>query len=243
MKSLLIKKKFFYFISFLIFFLFSPKKVFAVQCKIDPRIGYKDITAFTIECSGLNPNTEYAFAVYRKDESTGKNLPATSACTKTNDKGELFIIIGPYHEAGYWNAELKNRIGGLICAFGKVFYASVAFNISGPPTYQQTTCQAPGDSPGQKTGIITALGCIPTKPQQLVNWILKNAIGIGGGIAFLLITFGIFTIITSGGNPEKLNKGKDIIVSAITGLLMIIFSVVLLQIIGVDILAIPGFGK
>lgn len=87
----------------------------------------------------------------------------------------------------------------------------------------------------------TALGCIPTDPQGFVQWLLTTlAIPAAGGIAFLIMLFGVFTIIISSGNPEKLNQGKEMIVSAIAGLIMILFSVFLLRLIGVDILGIPG---
>lgn len=89
----------------------------------------------------------------------------------------------------------------------------------------------------------TALGCITTsEPQEFVAWILKSAIGIAGGIAVLLIIFGGFLIILSSGDPQRLQTGKEILTSAIIGLLVIIFSMFLLQIIGVEILQIPGFG-
>src|SRR3989344_797718 len=91
-------------------------------------------------------------------------------------------------------------------------------------------------------GVYTAFGCIKTNPQQFVADVLKLAIGIAGGIAFLMIIYGGFTIMTSSGNPEKLTNGKEIIISAIARLLLIVFSVVILKIIGVDILGIPGFG-
>ncbi len=92
-----------------------------------------------------------------------------------------------------------------------------------------------------KPGAYTALGCISTDPQGFVSWLLGAVIGIAGGIVFLLILYGGFQILTSTGDPEKLTNGKEVIVSAIAGLLMIIFSVLLLKIIGVDILKIPGF--
>jgi len=98
-----------------------------------------------------------------------------------------------------------------------------------------------GKYSGQGQGAWTALGCIQTDPQKFIGSILGIAIGIGGGIAFLLILFGGFQILMSAGNPEKLNAGKELITSAITGLLIIIFSIFILQLIGVTIFAIPGF--
>lgn len=89
--------------------------------------------------------------------------------------------------------------------------------------------------------INTALGCIDASGTNFVTKLLSFGIGIAGGIAMLLIIFGGFQILTSAGNPERLNEGKELISSAITGLLMIVFSVFLLRIIGVDILGIPSF--
>lgn len=88
----------------------------------------------------------------------------------------------------------------------------------------------------------TAFGCIQTDPQQFLGEILRIGISIGGGIAFLLILFGGFQIMTSAGNPEQLAAGQEVVSSAITGLLLIIFSIFLLRLIGYNIFAIPGFG-
>jgi hypothetical protein len=90
-------------------------------------------------------------------------------------------------------------------------------------------------------GINTGLGCIPAKPGELAKWLLGKAILMGGGIAFLLSLFGGITIILAAGDPEKINQGKQIIGSAISGILFIILSVLLLRLIGVDILQLPGF--
>ena len=73
-----------------------------------------------------------------------------------------------------------------------------------------------------------------------MGFILTWAIGIGGGIAFLLIIVAGFQIMTSTGNPERLKAGQELLTSAIAGLIMIIFSVFILRIIGVDILKLPG---
>lgn len=90
-------------------------------------------------------------------------------------------------------------------------------------------------------GVHTALGVIPSEIDCLVKWLLRNAIIIGSGLSFLLSLWGGISIILASGNPEKINHGKEILTSAITGLLIIIFSVFLLRFIGLDILAIPGF--
>lgn len=104
---------------------------------------------------------------------------------------------------------------------------------------QSPTCSTKG-----KTGIDTAIGCIPiSDTNAFMGFILGWAIGIGGGIAFLLIVVAGFQIMTSTGNPERLKAGQELLTSAIAGLIMIIFSVFILQIIGVTILKLPGFGK
>lgn len=85
-------------------------------------------------------------------------------------------------------------------------------------------------------GIDTALGCLPTDPQTFVGLVIPWAVGIGGGIAFLLMLYGVFMIIVSAGVPDKMQAGKELISSAITGLLIIIFAVFILRFIGVDVL-------
>jgi hypothetical protein len=47
-------------------------------------------------------------------------------------------------------------------------------------------------------------------------------------------------ISTSAGDPKKLQAGKELLTAAISGLLLLIFSVFILRIIGVEILNIPG---
>lgn len=96
--------------------------------------------------------------------------------------------------------------------------------------------------PDDENGILTGLGCIPTDATGFIQRILTIGIGLGGGIAFLLILLGGFKVIMSQGNPEAMNEGRDLITSAIAGLMLIIFSVFILRFIGVNILSLPGFG-
>jgi hypothetical protein len=96
-------------------------------------------------------------------------------------------------------------------------------------------------NPG-KGGSWTALGCIEAaNPSTFIQQLMSFGVGIAGGIAFLLIIVGGFQMMTASGNPEQLNAGKELIGSAITGLLLIVFSIFVLRVIGVDILALPDF--
>jgi hypothetical protein len=106
--------------------------------------------------------------------------------------------------------------------------------ISTPSTSSNPTCETNG-----KKGIDTAIGCIPIEDtNSFIAFILKWAIGVGGGIAFLLILVAGFQIMTSTGDPKRLQAGKELLTSAIAGLILLIFSVFILRIIGVDILGI-----
>ncbi len=95
-------------------------------------------------------------------------------------------------------------------------------------------------SPLKGNCIDTAIGCIPVDQQDFITFILKWSIGIAGGIAFILIVLASFQIMTSQGDPKKLQAGKELLSSAIMGLMLLIFSVFILRIIGVNILQIPG---
>jgi hypothetical protein len=148
------------------------------------------------------------------------------------------------------------------CVFGNNLPGFTCKVESGPRATQTCACYPPSSQPGSggtynicqndKSGQCqscvdahnawTAIGCITTSdPQAFVTWLLGAAIGLAGGLAILLIIFGGFLIILSTGDPQRLQTGKEILGSAIIGLIVIIFAVFLLRIIGVEILKIPGF--
>ena len=86
----------------------------------------------------------------------------------------------------------------------------------------------------------TVFGCLPIEPTGFSTFVLRFAIGIGGGIAFLMMLAGAFTVITSAGDPEKLKQGKRTITKAAIGLLVIIFAIFILRLIGQQLLGLPG---
>jgi hypothetical protein len=87
----------------------------------------------------------------------------------------------------------------------------------------------------------TAIGCINVgSGTSLVETILRIATGLGGGLALALILYGVFIVTTSAGMPDKLKAGSEIITSAVIGLIFILLSVFLVNLIGINILGIPG---
>lgn len=99
-----------------------------------------------------------------------------------------------------------------------------------------------GGSETGTEGIWTAIGCIKRDPTEIVQNLLKVGLGMGGGVALLMILAAGFLYSISQGDPKRTGEAKELITAAITGLLFIIFSVVILQFIGYTVLKIPGFG-
>lgn len=100
------------------------------------------------------------------------------------------------------------------------------------------------DTDGNGHGVETAIGCVPTDDlPQLIVFVLRFVFFAAGGIILLMIIVTGYNLATSGGNPEKLQGAKENIVSIFSGLILIAFSLILLQIIGADILRLPPFIK
>lgn len=88
----------------------------------------------------------------------------------------------------------------------------------------------------------TAFGCVETSKEGLVKSMVRIGMGLSGGFVLLSILYGAFLLTTSSGDPKRVQEGQEMISSAIMGLFFVIFSVIILQFIGVSILQIPGFG-
>jgi len=87
----------------------------------------------------------------------------------------------------------------------------------------------------------TGLGItIPTDPSNIAAFFFAILLSLSGGIALILIIVSGYQMMVSSGNPEKLQGARETLTSAIAGLLFIIFSLVILETIGVNILHIPG---
>lgn len=89
--------------------------------------------------------------------------------------------------------------------------------------------------------IDTALGCMKVSTEGFTGQLLTFLAGIAGAISLIIMLGATIQIMTGGDNAEQVKNGKELFTGAITGLLFIIFSVTLLQIIAGDIIQLPGF--
>lgn len=142
-------------------------------------------------------------------------------------------------------------------AWATSFSLTPASKNLNPVLGTSTTCDPCGDCGGQKPAdwdkcsacvsqeehAWTVIGCLPTSAAGFIQKILQFAVSLAGGISFLVFLFAGFKILTSKGDVAQLASGKNLLVSSIVALLLILFAVFILRFIGFEILKIPGFGS
>ncbi|MBI2019655.1 hypothetical protein HYS95_03245 [Candidatus Daviesbacteria bacterium] len=228
------------------------------QCLLDINPKTDITSATTLTVSGSNLTDGGRFGLFFDDMQVGDALvgtPTFSAITIPQNRLTPNSHTVSLRKYNFWKSIIKgvlmredswgsplcpqtiivgttSKPGGVIPSAGKKDFGPLVNSLG-------KQCGTSNDPDGP--GIGTAIGCLHTNPPSLVKDLFKFLIGIGGGLAFLMMLLGAFQMITSGGNPDTLKAGRERLTSAVIGLLFIIFSILFLKIIGVDILKIPGF--
>ncbi|RLC38422.1 hypothetical protein DRH27_02290 [Candidatus Falkowbacteria bacterium] len=79
-------------------------------------------------------------------------------------------------------------------------------------------------------------GTGPADVNKVIGQVINGVLGIVGSLALLMFIYGGFTWMTAAGSSEKVTKGKDILVWAVVGLIVIFMSYAFVRLILVDIL-------
>jgi len=89
-------------------------------------------------------------------------------------------------------------------------------------SYDKTGCIWTEDPAPQSQGVTleNPLGRIST-PQALIGQIINAALGIVGSLALAMFIYGGFTWMLAAGNSEAVKNGKDILIWASLGLVLI----------------------
>ncbi len=147
-----------------------------------------------------------------------------------NNPGVVCIYGDPSPSASAPNCTCKAPASAMLKPVAQLCYKSLA---SSPDLKDCMNCAAGG-------GVWSAIGCVPLNLQTFVSsFLLTTGIGLGGIVALLCIIYSALMMQVSQGNPERIKKAQENLTSCILGLMLIIFSVLILRIIGVDILRIP----
>lgn len=222
-----------------------PPPTVSPTCSIEPASPTQD-DSVSIRGSNFPQNQNFRADLIVAGQTI--NLPTEQ---NSGSDGTVFLQLASHLTDGDYSAKIYSIDNQLMC--------ELDFRV-GPPTENGKPAARECTDADQKAGrctlgsgarcgpdndpaIKTAIGCLRTSPAGFVKDFLKFALAISGGLAFLLMVLGAFQMLTSAGNPDTLNAGRERFSSAIIGLLFIIFAVLLLQIIGVNILGIEGFSR
>jgi hypothetical protein len=77
---------------------------------------------------------------------------------------------------------------------------------------------------------------VANTPQEFIGQIIKGVLGIVGSLALVMFIYGGFTWMTSSGNSEQVTKGKNIVIWAAIGLIVIFSSYTLIRFLLGDVL-------
>jgi len=79
------------------------------------------------------------------------------------------------------------------------------------------------------------LGNVDT-PQELIGTVINAALGVIGSIALIMFIYGGFVWLTSSGNEQKVTQGRNILMWAAIGLVIIFLSYALVKFVITDLI-------
>jgi hypothetical protein len=190
-----------------------------------------------IKCAtGSNCKSITPYSTFNSSTNTTEN----GYCQDAQDK---CYVCNKGFQYNYYTAKCDDQASGqssqtptpITCNTGESCSYGYGCGVGNPPAPQPLSVCQNGTCK-------TALGDLPTSLSGLLTRVFSIALSIAGIVALGLIIASGYRLMVSQGNPEQVKGAREQLTAAIIGLLFIIFSLVILQIIGVNILKIPGFG-
>lgn len=227
-------------VSFVDVILYFDPNVLQLTSNIDtsssPLSGVQILTPM----SEANATGNIEIALYQTVDQTTPDSPFQLATLNFEAKSEANvpeteITIGDEasHIVSATGSELDFEVGYVNVNQGQPKNAAHDAMAAAAPQHQGS-----GNCPSEDY-IDTAIGCIPYgNNTALAKFFLSWGVGIAGGIAFVLIVFAAYQIMTSSGDPKRLSAGKSLLTAAIAGLLLVIMSAFILRLVGVNVLGI-----
>lgn len=114
--------------------------------------------------------------------------------------------------------------------------AGVLFIYSFTPAVLADQCDAESGQVCLKDPL--GIGSSASGPQQLIGRIIKGVLGLVGSLALAMFVYGGFTWMLAAGNSTNVEKGKQILIWATIGLIVIFSSYALVQFVFKDVLGV-----
>ncbi len=93
------------------------------------------------------------------------------------------------------------------------------------------SCSAGGASSGGPVKLENPLGKGQDNPSVLIGKVINAVLGIVGSLALVMFIYGGFTWMLAAGNKERVQKGKDVLVWAVIGLVVIFSAYALVRLV------------
>lgn len=203
----------------------------------------------TADCGGLNKkccaggnmsSKTKKPGFFRKVPLIGKYFSSVDKAVEYTDKQTNELTTGVWCQKGY--PSNVNNPDLCKCIKEELTLGKMCDRIGSFPEPESNSKEEEECRKCTSHGIWTAIGCINfTLEDFFVKTLFDWGVGFAGVFSLLCIIYSAFILQTSGGSPEKIKKAKGRLTACIVGLLLIIFSVFILRVVGVDILQIPGF--
>ncbi len=170
---------------------------------------------------------------YKLAFNTGRSLPASSAIQSISLKNQYYTVCKVDGIADNIQLNTITTLPNDPCSL-----------LPPKEADQCRECMYEGtdenDYTKPKGQVWTGLGCVKIKTTgDLFGEAFKILSNIIGGIAMLLLIYASILFMVSGGDAEKIKKAKSILTAVITGILFVIFSIMIMKFIGLTLLELP----
>ncbi len=186
-------------------------------------------------------------------DSTGKVIKSSDLTTNTALTCQKCFNAGESIE--FFDSNNQKLIRICDPSSANVFYDQLACNNSVSDTLAcmvngKADATNPDGTPSNYTlcckcrvsgGVWTGIGCTDTTPLGLITGIIRIVFGVVGGVALLQLI--IAGIMYQTGDEARIKTARENIIKTLTGLAVLVFSILILRVIGINILDVIPAGS
>lgn len=205
------------------------KKDFWVRLAINPALVNKGT---------FKEGDQYLFAYQFKDQKYFFDIATKT--TKLEKKGSEYLLRGKFDIDNIPNPLTVYVISGKDKGTGPTLCSvPMGVNFGAPQSGDSRNNSCTPQEDNDCGTIDTAFGNFSGNPGKLAQKLFIVGVSVAGGVALIIMIFAGYKLITSRGNPDAIQSGRDLFTAAIIGLLVVIFAAFIIRIIGTT-LKIPG---